>query len=190
MGTPAIAASPGEFLASRDRRPGFLAVLAGGGALLGAGMLVQLFPALRIEMFARGAAELVGFFTGAPVSRSELGWVVPMSGAPVVVTPACSATDYFLIVASLIAFQAARLGTNGLPAATLGVGVAVPVAIFVNAVRIVTVAYAHPWFISRLPASYESFLHMTTGAAVFLPSLITLNLLFETYGRHRSPARA
>ena len=173
-----------------DSRVDWRATLAGAGALLAAIALVQLFPALRIELFARGAAELIGFFTGAPVSRGELGWMVPLSGAPVAITLACSATDYFALVATLLAFQAARRGHRTLAAAGVGLVAALPLAIVVNATRIITVAYAHPWLISRLPPKYESLLHMATGASVFLPSLILLNLFLETYGnRHARPAR-
>ncbi|MEO6567510.1 MAG: archaeosortase/exosortase family protein [Opitutaceae bacterium] len=164
--------------------------LTGAGALLAAIALVQLFPALRIELFARGAAELIGFFTGAPVSRGELGWMIPLSGTPVAITIACSATDFFVLVATLLAFQGARRGLTPLTAVALGLAAALPVALVVNAMRIITVAYAHPWLISRLPPKYESLLHMATGAAVFLPALIVLNLLLETYGnRHPRPAR-
>jgi exosortase/archaeosortase family protein len=174
-------------LATEEFGVGLKATLTAVGAFLGGLLLVRMFPAVQIEAFARGAAELAGFFTGAPVSRGEADWMVPLAGAPVTVTAACSATDYFLIVASLLGFQATRLGANPFAAASLGLFVAAPVTIFVNAVRIITVAYAHPWVISRLPAAYEAFLHMAVGAAVFLPSLILLNLLLETYGRHRRP---
>ena len=111
---------------------------------------------------------------------------MPLDGAPVTVTLACSATDYFLIVASLVGFQAARARVNPFIAASAGLAVAVPLTLLVNAIRIITVAHAHPWFISRLPAAYEAFLHMTVGAAVFLPSLILLNLCLESYGRLRA----
>jgi exosortase/archaeosortase family protein len=164
------------------------AVLVGAAAVFLGLLALRLFPALQMELFARGAAQLIGFFTGAPVSRDATGWMIPLPGAPIVVTTACSAVDYFLIVACLIAFQVTRLRVNAVVAVGLGIGAALPVAIFVNAVRIITVAYAHPWLISRLPPTYESFLHLVAGAAVFLPSLILLNLLLETYGRHRCPS--
>jgi exosortase/archaeosortase family protein len=65
----------------------------------------------------------------------------------------------------------------------------VPVTLFVNALRIVAVAHAHHWVISRLPASYDAFLHLLTGASVFLPALIALNLVLELYGRSSSALR-
>lgn len=173
----------------RMRRLDGIAALAGGGSLLGGWLLLRLFPAWSFDGFARGAAHLVSFFTGASLYRGEAGWMVPIAGAPVSVTVACSATDYFLIVAALIGFQAVRSGISPFVAAGAGLAVAAPLTILVNAVRIITVAHAHPWFISRFPAAYESFLHMTTGAAVFLPSLVALNLVLEAYGRHRCPHR-
>ncbi|MEO7412668.1 MAG: archaeosortase/exosortase family protein [Opitutaceae bacterium] len=164
------------------------AASVGAGALLAGASLVQSFPALRLELFARSAAELISLFTGAPISRSELGWMIPLSGAPVVVTIACSATDFFLLVATLLGFQVARRGFHPLVATGLAVAAALPVAIFVNAMRIITVAYAHPWLISRLPPKYEAILHMATGAAIFLPALILLNLVLETYGNRHAPS--
>jgi exosortase/archaeosortase family protein len=163
------------------------AMLAAVGAFLGGTLLLRILPSLQFEVFARGAAKLAGLFTATLVSPGENGWMLPLASAPVAVTTACSATDYFLIVASLVGFQATRLGVSWFTAAGLGLIAAAPLAILVNAVRIVTVAYAHPLLISRLPATYESFLHMAVGAAVFLPSLILLNVFLEAYGRHRSP---
>lgn len=166
------------------------AIASGGGAIIGGILLGKIFPSLELEVFAHAAAQLVGLLSGAPVFRAAEGWTVFLVNSPVVVTAACSATDYFLIVAGLIGFQAARRRLNLPAAASIGLAAALPVTIFVNAARIVTVAYAHPWIISRLPATYESFLHMLAGAVVFLPSLIVLNLLLEIYGPHRQSARA
>jgi exosortase/archaeosortase family protein len=166
------------------------ALLAGGGAMIGGWALLHFIPSLELEMFAGGAARLVGLFTGVPIVRGEDGWSAPLADAPITITSACSATDYFIMVAGLIGFHLARRGTKFLPALFLGIGAALPVTLFVNVLRIITVAYAHPWIISRLPVAYESFLHMTVGAAVFLPSLVALNLLLETYARHRRSAAA
>jgi exosortase/archaeosortase family protein len=163
------------------------AMFASGGAMLGGLLLGKIFPGVAVQVFAPAAAWVAGFLTGSPVFRADdlAGWVVLFANAPVVVTTACSATDYFLIVAALIGFQAGRVRRRALFAAGIGLVAALPVAVFVNAIRIITVAYAHPWFISRLPATYGPFLHMLAGAAVFLPSLILLNLLLENYGRRR-----
>ena len=190
MASSALSRFRSASLPESDSNFDWRAAGAGVGALSAAIGLIQLLPVLKLELFARGAAELVGLFTGAPVSRGEIGWMVPLSGAPVAVTVACSATDYFVLVATLLAFQAARRGRSALAAAGVGLIAALPVAVVVNAVRIITVAYAQPWLISRLPPKYESILHMATGASVFLPSLILLNLLLETYGnRHTRSAR-
>jgi exosortase/archaeosortase family protein len=93
-----------------------------------------------------------------------------LAGQPLLVTTACSAGDFFLMTAALVA--------------------AVPLTLFINALRLIVVAHAHDWVIPRMPEAYGAFLHMLTGAAVFLPALITLNLIFETYGRSRSASRA
>lgn len=109
-------------------------------------------------------------------------------GQPLLVTAGCSATDFFLMTAALLgwhfALRAKRLAR--LPAAGMAaVAAAVPVTLFVNALRLVAVAHAHSWAGPRLPGTYGAFLHMFTGAAVFLPALIGLNLILETYGRPR-----
>jgi exosortase/archaeosortase family protein len=67
---------------------------------------------------------------------------------------------------------------------------AVPVTLFINGLRLIAVAHAHRWVIPRMPEAYGAFLHMLTGVAVFLPALIALNLIFEIYGRSRTPSRA
>jgi len=59
-------------------------------------------------------------------------------------------------------------------------------AISVNAMRIVCLAQTHYWIISGVPENYASFIHMLVGIAVFLPSLIILNLTFEYYERGRT----
>jgi exosortase/archaeosortase family protein len=107
---------------------------------------------------------------------------------PVAVTAACSATDFYLMLVALLAWQLVRRNRPAwfaLPAALL---VALPLALVVNGARIVAVAAAHRWVIPRLPDAYGPFLHMLTGAAIFLPSLILLNLLLERHG-HPRPLR-
>jgi exosortase/archaeosortase family protein len=103
------------------------------------------------------------------------------------VTAACSATDYYLMVVALITWQRTRHGQSALPALLVGLVAALPLTLFVNALRVITVTAAHRWFIPLLPATYGAFLHLVTGVAVFLPALIALNLLLETYERSRPP---
>jgi exosortase/archaeosortase family protein len=159
-------------------------------ALGGVGLL-KLLPSLELALFARGAAQLAGLFTGAPVQRIAEGWLLFQPEFPVVVTVACSATDYFLIVAALIGWQIARRGQHSafaVLAVLTGLLVALPLSIAINALRIVAVSAAHRWFTPLLPAAYSSFLHLLTGAAIFLPALIALNLALEFHGRsHARP---
>jgi len=143
-------------------------------------------PGLKWNVFMGGAARLAGLFSGVPATRAEEGWLLPFAGQPVNVTEACSATDFFLMTTALLGWHFARCAPRPtwLPVAAAGALLAaVLVTLAVNALRIVAVAQAHRWVISRLPAAYESFLHMFTGAVVFLTALIVLNLLFEIYGR-------
>jgi hypothetical protein len=110
------------------------------------------------------------------------------------VTTACSAGDFFLMTAALLGWHGAKAVAGRpawLPAAGAAALVAaVPLTLFINALRLIVVAHAHGWVIPRMPEAYGAFSHMLTGAAVFLPALITMNLIFETYGRSRSASRA
>ena len=173
--------------ATDGRRPSTKGYPAAGAGLLAAacgGLLLVLFPPLELELFARGAAQLAGLLSGAPVLRSAEGWLLPSANLPVLVTSACSGADYFLIVAVLLGWHLSRRG-RALPRAVLcGTVFACPLAIAVNALRIATLAQMHRWFIPLLPVSYAPFLHMLTGVAVFLPALIALHLLLEYHGRH------
>jgi exosortase/archaeosortase family protein len=145
-------------------------------------LLTRIFPALELGLFAGGAARLAALFTGSPVVRTEQGWALPDGSSPVVVTAACSAAGFFVIVAALIAWHLARRGWSVAFSALEGLVAALPVAIFINALRIVTVAQAHRWVIPLFPDSFGPFLHLLTGVAVFLPSLIALNLILEHHG--------
>ena len=171
---------------SRDCRavaPAVAAVLIGALAL-------HLLPSLEVSMFAAGAAHLASLFTGTPVVRISEGWLLPHPSFPVAVTAACSATDYYLMVAALITWQRARHGQSLAPSLLVGLLAALPLTLFVNALRVVTVTAAHRWLIPLLPSSFDAFLHLVTGIAIFLPALIALNLLLEIHGRSRSSAAA
>jgi len=150
---------------------------------------LKAWPGVELEWFAGGSAWLAGLFTGAPVSRVATGWLLPVTGQPVVVTTACSATDYFLIVSALISWLLARQGKKPGCVVVLGLVAGLPLTIFLNALRVVVVTHAHRWLIPLLPESCGPFLHMLTGVAVFLPALVLLNLLLESYGNTRPAAR-
>ena len=154
----------------------------------GGGLLVRVFPALELGLFANGAARIAGLFTGSPVVRVEQGWALPAASSPVVVTAACSATSFFVMVTAIIAWQLARWGRSVAFAVFAGLIAAAPVAIFINSLRIVTVAQVHRWVIPLLPGTCEPFLHLATGIAVFLPSLIALNVLLEYNGYRHIPS--
>lgn len=158
------------------------------GAASGGALLLKTLPWLQIEVFIAGAARLASLFTGVPAMRTDEGWALLFSGQPVLVTTACSATDFFLMTTALLGWHfAQRLRPALLPGAAAGALVAaVPLTLFINALRLIAVAQAHRWVIPRLPPAYDSFLHMFTGAVVFLTALIVLNLLLEFYGRSRT----
>jgi exosortase/archaeosortase family protein len=152
------------------------------------GLLLTLFPLLELELFAGGSARLASLLTGSVILRIEEGWALPAASAPIVVTTACSATGYFLLIAALIGWHRARRGKSLVGAILAGLVVGLPLSITINSLRVVAVMQAHHWVIPLLPDAYGAFLHMLTGVAVFLPSLVALNLLLEYHGRHRPSA--
>lgn len=147
------------------------------------------WPAVELGWFAGGSARLAGLFTGAPVRRVAMGWMLPVTGQPIMVTAACSATDYFLILSALLGWQLARQGKCPGLAWLIAPFAALPLTVFLNALRVVAVTHAHRWLIPLLPRSYGPFLHLLTGVAIFLPALVTLNLLLELYGTPRPAVR-
>lgn len=163
--------------------PAFAAAL---GAMAVGWLLLWLLPSLSIEFFARGAAEIAAKLSGVAVVRVANGWMLFGATHPVVVTEGCSATDYFLIVTVLLSWQGARRGMGPYRAALAGLFAALPLAIGVNALRVVVVAQMHRWIIPMFPEAYGHFLHLLAGVAVFLPALIALNLLLENHARPRT----
>lgn len=163
-------------------------VMALGAGVVGAGVL-KIVPRLVSEVFIGGAARVAGLLSGAATVRMDDGAALMIAGQPVLVTAACSATDFFLMTTAVLGWHFARGAERRAwrPVAIAGAVVAaVPLTLFVNALRIVAVAHAHRWIIPRMPDAYGSFLHMLTGAAVFLPALIVMNLLLEYYGNARN----
>ncbi len=164
----------------RGAAAGLVAVAAGA-------LLLWAFPEWEIGVFAQGAARMSGLLTGAPVFPLEDGWMLSLAGEPVLVTAACSGTGNFLMVAALLAWHAAQRGWT-IPGAMLGgLAAGAPLAMVINALRVIAVVQAERWIIPRFPDGYGPLLHMLTGAAVFLPLLIGLNLALEYHARR--PAR-
>jgi exosortase/archaeosortase family protein len=159
-------------------RPIALGLLAPGLAWIG----LQVFPNAEVEWFARGTGLLAALFTGASVERVDEGWLLGGAFQPVVVSAACSATHYYLTIVALLAWRLA-VGRFSAPAVVgVAIAAAMPLVLFVNALRVIVVMHAHHWVIPQLPEAYGPFLHLLAGVAVFLPALICLNLLLEFYG--------
>jgi len=167
-------------------------VLVALGAAAAGAWLLKTVPWMEPDIFIAGAARLAGWVSGAAAERAPDGWTLAFAGQPLLVTAACSATDFFLMTAALLGWHGARRVDRPalLPvAAAAALVMAVPVTLAVNALRLVAVAHAHRWVIPRLPPAYDAFLHQLTGVAVFLPALIALNLLLEYHGRSRTAPR-
>lgn len=150
---------------------------------------LQVLPQAGMEVFARGAALMAGWLTGAHPVRVDDGWLLAEGTPPVVVSEACSATGYFIIVAALLGWRLARGGRGRVQAAALAIAAAFPLTLAINALRVVVVMQAHRWVIPRLPEADAPFLHLLAGVAVFLPALIGLNLLLESHAILRQRSR-
>lgn len=147
-------------------------------------------PGVAFGLFGGGAARLVSLLSGSAVQETATGWALPSTPVPVLVTQACNATDFYIMVAALGGWHVAKLTSHIIPKLIGIMGaitVALPLTIAINALRILVVSHAHHWVIPQFPSVYDSLLHMATGAAVFLPALILFNFSLEAYhARSRS----
>jgi exosortase/archaeosortase family protein len=186
-----MSSRPAPVLAALTRdsdrfRPALAALLA----VAGGGLLLHLVPALEMELFARVAAAVASALTGSPMIRVDEGWMLAGLTPRLVVSPACSATDYFLITATVLAWHFARRAVRIPVAIAGGLLAALPVTWLVNAVRIVVVGQVHARVIPLFPEAYAAFLHLCAGVLVFLPALVVLNLLIESHGNHVRRSRS
>lgn len=177
--TPAavLAAPPNSV---RPFRGAWAALAAAGCGWL----LLGWAPGAAVGIFARIAAAIVSALSGSPLVRVDEGWLLAGLEPRLVVSAACSATDYFLITATLIAWHLGRQTRRFPVAVGIAVVAALPVTWLVNAGRILVVGQVHRWVIPLFPDAYAAFLHLSAGVIVFLPALIALNLLLEHHG-HR-----
>jgi exosortase/archaeosortase family protein len=139
----------------------------------------RVWPDAVHGFFAHGSAVVASWQLGCPVEQSELGWVLPGADFQSEVTAACSGADFFAITATLLAWRfLARPKLSGL-GVLAALGLAAPVTLAVNGLRIVAVTQAHRWIIPHFPDAYGPLLHMLTGVAVFLPALLFLHALLR-----------
>ncbi|MFH1499025.1 MAG: archaeosortase/exosortase family protein [Verrucomicrobiota bacterium] len=140
---------------------------------------LRVFPQIETGLFVRAAAWLAGVVTGSPVEAADGGWVFHFHGLPMLVSAACSASDYWLLVTALLGWQLARVSDSPIRAGLAACLLAAPVAIAVNVARLATLAVAHRWLIPLAPDTYANVLHLLLGVSVFLPALIALNALLD-----------
>lgn len=155
-----------------------------GAAGLGS-LILLFFPILKLSFFAGTAAHLASLFLGTPVFSVDQGWLLPSRHEPVLVSGACSGSDFWLMIVALLAWHLARRNKSTAFAITAALLCATPLAVAVNSIRIVAVVQAHRWFIPHWSESYGPFFHQLTGVAVFLPSLILIHALLEKHRSHR-----
>jgi exosortase/archaeosortase family protein len=160
-------------------------ILAGGLGFAG----LHLFPVLEVGVFSAGSAKIAAIFYGTSALRTEGGWLLECAGRPVMVTAACSGTGFFVVLAAMLAVQFSRRGLPVAVAPALAMAVALPATLVVNAARLVAVVQMHAWIIPRMPTAFAAFLHLLTGAGVFLPVLIALNVYLEKHELIRRASR-
>lgn len=174
-------------------RPLPLSILAAPLVASAAGAaLLRWLPGLDHSLFAHGAARLASLLQPGSVWLVPEGWQIGPADAarPVVVTVACSATDYFLLIAALLAWRLAPRPGDGFSfprtagVAALALSLALPLTLMINALRIVAVVAAHAWLIPDLPAAYADFAHQLVGVAVFLPALLAIDLVLTVHAHH------
>jgi len=165
------------------RVPTVRAIWAGSATLAIGWILLNTFPSCEIDVFSAGAARVAGIVTGLPTFRVEQGWMLPTAGPwSVVVSPACSASHYFLMISALLSGHFARRGHSLVLSVAIGLLVGFPLTLLINALRILSVIQVYRWVVPHVLARRVPFLHTLTGVAVFLPCLIGINLLLEKYG--------
>jgi exosortase/archaeosortase family protein len=130
-------------------------------------IVLECLPDFFIEAaFMRPAGWIAASYWGVPLGLSPLAFSV--GGVTLEITRACSATDFFAMVASLLAFTLpVKRTVVRIPVAIL---TAWAVAVSANAARLVVLAKVDALFPpSRIPA-----VHMAVGMAVFLTVFVFL----------------
>ena len=129
---------------------------------LGVKLAVDALPDAAVAFgFMRPAARLAAIYLGAAFDPSAM--TISARGVTITVVRACSATDFFSMAFTLLAFaMPIRHLARRIPAAIVSAWI---VAVLANAVRLVLLVYADGFF----PASQIPAVHMAIGIAVFLP---------------------
>ncbi len=124
-------------------------------------------PELMEVGFCAPAAALAALFLGA--ARDGLELTGP-GGVRILVGPACSGVDFFSLLLAATVWHALRAGRR--PA--VGWGLALPVlygvTLAVNACRITAATEMRVLAGGLLPDRFLPVLHLTVGAACFLPA--------------------
>ena len=146
--------------------------------------VVYFYPAVEMHIFIQGTAKLVSLFIGAQVLQVDSGWLLYLPSITLLVSKACSGTNFFIITCTLLGWHLADKTKYHI----VNIGIVITVASFfsvlINALRIACLSLAHHLFFPFLPENYIAFAHMLVGVAVFLPALIGLNAIFEFYGKN------
>ena len=129
---------------------------------LGVKLAVDALPDAVVALgFMRPAARFAAIYLGAAFDIPTMA--ISARGVTIAVVRACSATDFFSMAFTLLAFaMPIRHLALRIPAAIVSAWI---VAVLANAVRLVLLVYADGFF----PASQIPAVHMAIGIAVFLP---------------------
>lgn len=144
-------------------------------------------PEIELDFFARFSAQLAAWFSGTSLTRESLGWAFLHKGLPVLVTRDCSASDFALLAAMIVAWNPPTRPSSFLAAVAWGLLGGVLIALLVNALRVLAIMELYRWVIPQVPGSYEKILHLLVGTAVFLPALLLLHSALHVYGTRSRP---
>ena len=150
---------------------------------------LRIWPNIEVDGLARASAHFAALFFGCPVVPDELGWTLVIAPVSSTVSAACSGADFLVVAAVVLAWRLVSRGLSAGAAFVLAATLAAPFSILVNGARIVAVTQMHRWVIPLFPSSCSAFIHLATGVAVFLPTLILLHATLPStptfrYNRH------
>ncbi len=159
------------------------AVAAVSGVLVMGGMisLSKAFPAHIMAFFVQPAATITSIFLGAPLLRTDEGFLIEAS-RPFLIVAECSGVLFFSVLLSLLVF----LAVKSVPLRTLAVSLPIIIAasycitILANAMRLIGGWYVGTMLSAHSASSAVSRVaHEWTGMLVFIPILITVYYLAE-----------
>lgn len=129
-------------------------------------------PSFWRSAFVIPTAWIASWFMSATCILTPQGCLLITPTSPVHVTLACSAANFFILLASLLAGQVLVLQRPRIVILALTFLTSYLVALAANSARVVFAWYAGQWTERFLPSHFAAAVHMGAGILVFLVFLI------------------